>query len=48
MVSKVTEFKGHNVLTLINSKWAKYNFTFGVANSKLVMNKIKKFTEGNQ
>ena len=49
MVAKVTEFKGHKVLTLANSKDDKYTFKFGIAKEKLIMDNmdnvdgIKKF-----
>ena len=51
MVAKVTEFKGHKVITLMNSEEDKYPFTFGVAKAKLIidnLDEIKRFIDENQ
>ncbi len=51
MGAKISEFKGHKVMTLMNSEDDKYPFTFGVAKAKLIIEnieEIKKFVEENQ
>ncbi len=46
MVAKISDFKGHKVITLSVNEDDKYPFTFGIAKAKLILenlDEIKKF-----
>ncbi|MEM0140279.1 MAG: hypothetical protein QXZ44_06705 [Ferroplasma sp.] len=51
MVAKISEFKGHKIITLSIGEDDKYPFSFGIAKAKLILDnldEIKNFVKDSQ